>query len=441
MIKRILTITAVVLGIVGAGYRARHRELPVLEHSSDPHPLGAFHVHSVASHDGQESLESIATAAGDLGFDFVVVTDHNRQLAGPIQLGPVTILSYAELSTPFGHVVALGGSDLPDTAEREHISVIRRIRELKGLPIATHPADPKRPWDGPVAHLGGVEIANLASSARRRGGPIFVGLLPTLLTYPVNRDLALMQIYDRDVRSLQRWDGESSPEFVGLCGTDTHGRPLLLKDSLRAWVLALETPLPSAPDDRPRAILETLKRGRFHCAAGLLGLDPEFEFAAVRGSRRVALGGGTVFPSQIDALVVTSPKSSSDRPTLVLFRNGQEVMRTQESELRYASPPVGTYRVEVRVALPGVLLGYRVIPVIYSNRLRVREEPPPSFELSPYERGGRVPAPLADTTLPAPMIRGPDVADPEGIDRDDSEDSETARPNPPELELEPPPTP
>ena len=404
MLRRLLLLTAAVLFLVGMGYRVRYRSIPVLESSSDAHPIGAFHVHSVSSHDGHASLEEIAADADALGLDFVVVTDHNRQLAGPIQIGHVTVLSYAELSTPFGHVIALGSHELPDVEERERIGVVRRIRDLKGLPIATHPGDPKRPWDGPVAHLGGVEIANLASSARRRGGPIFVGLLSTLLAYPINRDLALAQIYDRDARSLQRWDGESRPDFIGLCGTDAHGRPLPLKDNLRTWVVALESPLPSAPEDRPRAVLMNLVGGRFHCAAGLFGMDPEFDFVAVSGGRRIAVGGGTTYASQIDALEIVSPRTSTDQPTLVLFRNGEEVMRTQESFLRYAAPPIGTYRVEVRLAIPGVLFGYRVIPVIYSNRIRIRETPPPGLELSPF--GPAVPA----TTPSAPMIPGLDAA-------------------------------
>ena len=63
-----------------------------------------------------------------------------------------------------------------------------------------------------------------------------------------------------------------------------------------------------------------------------------------------------------------------DTATVVLFRNGEEVTRSQGGRLRYADPTPGTYRVEVRLPVPGVLWGYRVLPVIYSNRIRVVED-------------------------------------------------------------------
>ena len=106
------------------------------------------------------------------------------------------------------------------------------------------------------------------------------------------------------------------------------------------------------------------------------------------GTRRIAAGGDTVFTSQIDALVAESPKSSGDPPTVVLFRNGEEVMRTQASELHYGAPPIGTYRVEIRLPIPGVLVGSRMLPVIYSSRIRILEDPPPSPLTSPSELDG-----------------------------------------------------
>ncbi|MBI5508824.1 MAG: hypothetical protein HY903_08735 [Deltaproteobacteria bacterium] len=395
MVRRLSTLALLILIVLGAAARVRQRTLPVLERSPEAHPLGAFHVHSSLSHDGFLSLEEIARTAERLGLEFVVVTDHNRQLAGPVQLGRVTVLSYAELSTPFGHLVALGSDQLFDDEERARLSVVQRIADGHGVAVVTHPADPKRPWDGPAAGLGGFEIANLASSARRRGGPIFLGLLPTLFAYPLNPDLALAQIYDRDHRALERWDGESRPDVIGLCGGDAHGRPLPLADNLRGFTLVLEAALPADTESRPQAILDLLHRSRFHCVAALFGMDPEFELAATSGPEVVGRPGDSVTTSQIDALQVTSPKSSTVQPTLVLLRNGEEVVRSQQSSLRYAAPTPGTYRVEVRLPIPGILFGERPVPVIYSNRIRVElaPDPPPPPAPEPAIEASPEPAP------------------------------------------------
>ena len=87
--------------------------------------------------------------------------------------------------------------------------------------------------------------------------------------------------------------------------------------------------------------------------------------------------------------------------------------------------------------LPGVLIGYRVVPVIYSNRIRVREEPLPGTELAPYQPGARVPAPLIDTTLPAPLLPGLDAAEPDAADDATPDDADPEPPETPAAEPSP----
>ncbi len=368
----LVVIVSGLLVLAGMGYRAHNRVLPKLTQNGEARPLGVFHVHSDMSHDGHVKVEELAAIASQQKLDFLVLTDHNRQLAGPVTVGDVTLLSFAEISTGFGHVVGLAARDLPPETVRNNLEVVRDIRALGGNPIATHPADTKRPWDGPMVGLAGFEIANVASAARRRGGPIFLGLVPTLLAYGVHRDLALAQLYDRDARALTRWDRESSAAFVGYCGADAHGRPLPMADNLRAFALSLHAALPSDTDERPAAILSALLRGRFHCVTPLFGRNPRFEFEAYLGSHWAGAAGDSLTLDEVDALKIKGPTTESgERPQLVLFRNGQEVVRTHESELNYKAPPPGTYRVEVRLEIPGILFGNRSVPVIYSNRIRI----------------------------------------------------------------------
>ncbi|MFW6089980.1 MAG: hypothetical protein ACODAB_09515, partial [Gemmatimonadota bacterium] len=62
---------------------------------------------------------------------------------------------------------------------------------------------------------------------------------------------------------------------------------------------------------------------------------------------------------------------SAGARTTVLLRDGAEVARSGATSLRHADPAPGTYRVEVRVRVPGVFFGGRDVPALYSNRIRV----------------------------------------------------------------------
>jgi hypothetical protein len=371
MRRRFLIVIVLLAAITVAGYRAHERVLPHLEAASSPHFVGTYHVHTSASHDSDTNLEDLAEIARELGIDFLVVTDHNNQLAGPVEVNGVLVLSHAELSTPFGHVVQLGATELLEHSKRKGLGILREIRKLGGIPIAAHPADPKRPWTGPVDGLGGFEIASSSASARRRGGPIFAGLLPTAAAYWLNRDLAVAQILDRDDTALRRWDAESDPGMVGMCGVDAHGKFLGSALELRGWHTVIDAPLPVDRTLLPAAIIDALSRGRFHCVAGLVARDPEFEFIGAWGGEPAAAPGDTVAATAVDALVARNPRSAVDTTTMVLLRNGEVVARSQGGRLEYANPIPGTYRVEVRLPIPGILWGYRMVPVIYSNRIRV----------------------------------------------------------------------
>lgn len=365
---------------------ALRRPVPRFRDGAQQLIRGSFHVHSESSHDCELTLEQIARAAKKAGLEFVVVTDHDAQLAGPVTIDDITIVSSAELSTPFGHLIQLGAADILPKTERARLSIHNAVTALGGVPIISHPTDPKRPWVGPIFGAGGIEIANLATSARRRGGPVFAGLLPALTVWRLRPPLAIAQVYDRDAGALRRWDGESDPGFVGLCGNDAHGH-IPLSVNLVAWTVVLERSLPEEPDRRGAAVVEAIRTGRFHCAAGFLGDRPHFAFYAALDDGSVTLPGDVVPSDQIRALVVEGPALESGSPKLVLLRNGEEIVKTRGTELTYTHPRPGTYRVEIRVLLPGVLAGEREVPAVYSNRIKARA----TWPLQPYGLPAPVP--------------------------------------------------
>ena len=402
MLRRLFIVVLLVAGCALAYLRVVRRVVPHYGEVSTGSLWGAFHIHSQASHDCELALDEIVTAARTLGMGFVVVTDHDVQLAAPIEIQDVIVISAAELRTPFGHLIQLGASDVLAKNLRGDLNIHDHVARLGGVSIIAHPTDTKRPWHGPIAGTGAIEIANFASSARRRGGGIFLGLLPAMAIWRVRPDLAMAQIYDRDQGALRRWDGESDPRLAGLCASDTHGL-IDLASNLAAWQIHLDDigdekrrdghetadgdaePPPPSPRSadaiaaRAAAIVRAIGDGRFYCAAGVAGPRPPFEFfAASTGETRLG-SGGVALVEAVRELVVQGPGFSAGEATVVLLRNGEEVVRSRGSSLRYARPTAGTYRAEIRIALPDVLFGERQVPVIYSNRLRLLDPGSPGM--------------------------------------------------------------
>ncbi|MEO0811943.1 MAG: hypothetical protein AAFY60_03705 [Myxococcota bacterium] len=370
---RRLARLALVAAIAALGWFAYERiqsvEIPVLAGGDARLPVGVYHVTSAASRDTAHPEQSWAKHAAAQGLDFVVVTDIDDQLAGPVTYEDVTVLCAAELDTAFGRVVQLGAETVLEEKTRDRLELHSSIRGIGGTPVLSHPSDPKRPWTGPIEGAGGLEIASFASQMRQTAGPVFLGALPSLVAYELRPSLALVQLYQRDERALERWDAESDPGFVGFCGADNRG---LLKpeDNLLTWQLILDEPLDDESDASDAdQLVERLAAGRFYCAAGLFGTRPYFRFGALKGDEWAARPGDQgVTASEI---VIFGPTAKPDPVTLILFRNGSEVARFSGEELRYRDPRPGTYRAEVRVSLPHVFWGERLVTAIYSNRIRL----------------------------------------------------------------------
>ncbi len=376
MRKLVIAVATLVVLAAAGGWiatRVRGRQVPRFSDPDPVAPSGVFHVHSDMSRDCKRSVPEIVAAAHADGLSFVVLDDHNDQYAGPFTREGVTILSYAELSTGFGHVVQLGAREVLGKAHRDDSTLHAAIRGIEGYPVITHPFDPKRPWTGAFAGAAGLEIVNLASSSRRAGGAAFVGLVPTLAGALFNPDLALAQLYDRDTQALAVWDRNDDPRFVGLCGVDSHDW-ISAAPNLRAWNVVLEQPLPEPEGARAAFILEQLLSGRFFCSAGLLGKSGRLRFGVQDAGRWIAGPGDTTARAGTEALVASYSPVGGTAASLVLFRNGQAIKRGQ-GELRLEAPDPGTYRVEVWVDLPNLLFGEHTVPVLYSQRLRVVEPP------------------------------------------------------------------
>lgn len=337
---------------------------------------GVYHVHSDSSHDGRVSAPELMAAADGLELDFVVFAEHNTRPVHAPSSGGALAVPGTELSTRYGHLVYLGYPEVPGPGPlRDDIGLVDSLDARGAFTILAHPASPRRPWLGRRRGAGGLEIASTSSSARVKADPV-VGLLAPLFALPFNPRLALAQLYRRNTRALELWDRIEDAPMAGLCSVDAHGW-LDGELNLRTWQLVLDPWPGAAAEPTTDEIVERLAAGRFACLAALLapstGPPPRFSFNA-EGAGGMVPQGRSAPRSSIQSLVVEAPELTGDGEVVtVVLRDGVEVRRTTDPELRFRDPSPGTYRAEVRIEIPGVFFGSRRVPVIYSNRIRVTE--------------------------------------------------------------------
>jgi PHP domain-containing protein len=291
---------------------------------------GAYHVHTKRS-DGRSTLAEVVRAAKEAGIQFVVVTDHNVLV--PEEQGyrdGVLVVEATEVSTPFGHVVALGVPRALTDAEREG-DPLGAIRALGGVAVVAHPFHPRRPftgWDrGPWRGLEVVsnDTAWHAVLQDRAVGKAALAALAlpwdsarTVLTLSDSPDDELSR-FDEELRKASAVPGAKSPAKVLLCSADAHGYP-----SYRAAFEAFSMHLPVAlTGDGARdagAVVGALAGGTGVCVfdgeapgrilrlgrgrkAGTLEAGPA---ALLRGSTSVLVRDGVVIPH----VVVAGPSAA-----------------------------------------------------------------------------------------------------------------------------------
>jgi hypothetical protein len=308
---------------------------------------GAYHVHTTAS-DGRGTLDEVVAAAEQAGLDFVVVTDHNvRFPERAVRIGRVLVVPGTEVSTPFGHVVALGVPRALTPAERER-DPLGAIAALGGEAVLAHPFHPRRPFTGwGRGAWRGLEIVSNDTAWHRVLGDRDVGrFVRAALALPWDGGRAVLALQDDPGDELARFDAElrdarrdrRRPARVLLCSADAHGYP-----SYRAAFEAFSMHVPVAPTGDAAADAAAV-------TAALLDGTASCVLDGVAPARHVRLTGSP------GALSLHADAELGAPAELVLLRDGEQVgLLAPDGQERGralfhcggACPP-GDYRVEVR---------------------------------------------------------------------------------------------
>lgn len=298
---------------------------------------GAWHVHTTRS-DGRGGVDEVVRAAKAAGLQFVVIADHNA--VTPADAGwrdGVLVIEATEISSDFGHVVAVGLRGAPGAAERA--DPLGRTAAAGGAAVIAHPLHPLRPFTGwGTGPWRGLEVVSDDAAWYQALHDGAVGrLLLAALALPFDAAQAVLWIHRPPVAELARLDAAArgAPPLL-FCSADAHGYP-----SYRAAFEAFSMHVPVAfsgdAEADTRAVLAALLDGRATCV-----------FDAVAPAGGVALAeaeGGRL------ELSVRVPRSTEAR--FRLLRDGATVEEgayagAGVARLRFCPSgcPRGVYRVE-----------------------------------------------------------------------------------------------
>jgi hypothetical protein len=337
-------------------------------------PRGAFHVHTTAS-DGRGTPEEIALAAKEAGLQFVVFADHNvEDLPPPRYEHGVLLVFGVELSTPHGHVVALG---LPRGLTREERAqdALGHIARLGGHSFLAHPEQKKNPWRawGSAAEATGLELYSADTMFRiAQAHPLSI-FVPALGSYFGNPRHGLMTLVRAQPElTFKLASLAAARPTAAVCSHDAHGLPPYLDVfqtlSMYLPLVGEGTSLPEDPAFAARAVVTALAEGRAFCAFHALGDGDGFALEGVDAQAGARVG---------DVLRVVLPTTTP--PQVEVRIAGPGTLLEDGQSVRLEAP--GAVQVEVWAKVPGLYFedGWKPWLVPSPVRISARDD----------ERGGQ----------------------------------------------------
>ncbi len=359
---------------------------------------GVYHLHSLFS-DGLGDRREIAEAAGGLGLDFVILTDHGRpnldSARSTLREAGTLLIGGSELTVRGGHLAAAGFDPPGYLFALESQDAIDEISlQETGLTFLAHPFDRRIPWTEPeVRGMTGIEIISYYQQVKRMFPP---RLLSFFLLYPLNPDYALSSHLRFPKRELAFWDElNREGDYLGIHALDAHAKlplgPWKIKfPSYRAMFRVLNlyvrtgVPLPAEADRAAALVLRTIKAGNFYNVVESLASADGFDcFFEPDNGPPVSMGGTS--RESAGEFVFKLPFPFACR--LVLYRDGNPVESRNSrgiTELRIPAAGPGVYRAELYLRR----LRFSRIPWVITNpfflRTIVKPEPPEQAELAKF---------------------------------------------------------
>lgn len=369
--KTLRALVGLVLLLVGiAGFftfAGTFADYPVVPEVAGPpeRVRGAFHVHTKRS-DGRGTVEEVAAAAKAAGLHFVVLTDHNDFAPRePVFQDGVLLIPAVEISTPYGHLVALG-PDTPLDGPRAREVGVDAVLEAGGMAVLAHPVQRKNPWRDPegARKAQGFELYSADTFWRDTVRHPFSRLLPAVGGYFARPEHGVMTMVTPQPASTERLLELSRERArVALCSHDAHGWPPY-EDVFRSLAMYLprdviQGPLPKDAREAAELVVRGLESGRSICGFRALGEPKDFGLEGPSAERREMRVG--------EVLKVRVPPHAKGKARLEVWGPGKLLEDGESVELTGE----GAVQVEVWLRAPGRFFGSEWKPWIVPSPVRV----------------------------------------------------------------------
>ncbi len=353
---------------------------------------GVTNVHTRMS-TGSGDLAEVVAAAQDSGLDFLSVTDLNlfdkpSSLAG--YHGHLLVSIDGEYSYLNSRILNLGASTSdhlqgPGRSQVLFADMLSRPDRPKefGAFMLAHPVKPRYEWSGEIpSGLDGIEIINLKMVWQRAWQKKKLSFLMSLLVLPFNERLALLRLFEEPTEEVRMWDDLTrTRKMVGFSGADAEAKFYIggtrfffefpSYETLFSLVrnhLLLRAELTGNVTGDLEKLSTAIRDGQFYMSLDILG-NPKGFNAYVRSAKKqiVPMGSSVNFSAGL-VLEVNLPEKPKVPFDVIVYRDGERVITSNQQNTTYLIRSPGTYRVMVRV-IPTLPLpdGKKWIPWIYTN--------------------------------------------------------------------------
>jgi hypothetical protein len=357
---------------------------------------GILNVHTRLSI-GSGNIQEIVDAAKVAQMDFVVLTDLNT-FSSPHQDSYYENLlvlvggKYSYLDSRLIYLPLDSGTLGANLGESQilltdHLTSAARDSSRSLLYLA-HPYKTGFNWSGEIPlGLDGFELVNTKSLAQRAWELSKPSIFWTFLIYPFNPKLSFVRLFNEPSEEIRLLDELSQTRRIyGYAGAEASARAIPWSNYLLRFPsyeksfelfsnhVLMTSELTGNLEGDKQKIFAALKNGNHYISFDLIG-NPRGFVAVLEKEGDLYLMGSEVKYQEGLELKVSLPQKPLFFHEIVIYRNGERVYTSNDSDVIWKIPEPGAYRVQVRVVLPLPLPDTKKwVTWIYTNPFFVRPD-------------------------------------------------------------------
>lgn len=399
--KFLLTLTGFILSFLIYGFYLAQYELnSVPAVLKKDNPVGFYDYRGVTNVQTDLSLGSspsmeVISEAKKAGLDFLIITDVNQfeQIENyNAYNGNLLVFSGGEFSYLDARLLfySAGKEGFPQSSSDSNVFFTDFLTQQsnqnrQSFVVLAHPFRNGPTWTGPYpAGLDGLEVLNTKSVSSRAWTNSKFNVVWSAITYPFNPQLSFLRLFREPTEETALWDKlASSRKTLGFAGADASARAipwsnysLKFPSYQRSFEIVsnhvlLEAELTGQYQKDRQKIFNALRMGQFYFAVDLLG-DPKGFNAVILDQDKVHPIGSKLKFNKNLKLSVKIPNEPKDFYEVVIIKNGEGDMLSNEQNVVYDIKSPGQYRVAVRISVEFPFPeGRRWVTWIYTNHFYV----------------------------------------------------------------------